>query len=88
MFFQSAELEQQWCKEQELLRAQIIDNDSMLGFQWPPLDPSTSSSSSSLLPPLRLIGGMDISFYDEHDARALAALCILEYPSMKVRSHK
>src|SRR5688500_12155085 len=72
-----------WREEQIHLSKQLILDDSQLGFSWNNNNNSTnsnnsSSSSSNSLPPLRLIGGVDISFVGSDDSLACAALVVLE----------
>jgi len=53
-----------------------------------PAADSATSPGSIAKPrrPLRLLGGVDISFVAEEPSRAFAALIVLEYPSLKVRA--
>ena len=60
-------------REQEALCTRLVTDDA-LEFAWPPAAsdsaPASSSSSSAPAPPLRYIGGVDISFIKVDRSRA------------------
>jgi len=63
-----------WAAEQARLRAQLVTQDE-LGFQRAESPPDASS-----LPPLTLVGGVDISFLPEPSQDACAALVVCQWP--------
>eukprot|EP00898_Chlorokybus_atmophyticus_P003197 jgi/Chlat1/3879/Chrsp26S04013 len=77
-----------WRSQQDELRARVIEHDDV---PWRP--PWRTAEEAPHLPPLRYIGGVDVSFDGDSDDQsgimssgqmACAALVVLEYPSMEV----
>lgn len=73
-------------RQQLELAARLITEEGHLGFAVPWMESSSSPPSSCLLPPLRFVGGVDISFdsADPSAERAVASLVVCQFPSMKV----
>lgn len=79
--------ERAWAEEQKRLRTRLITTDA-LGFAWPPTGSMSAAAASAAantdasvasLPPLTLIGGLDISFVTGSD-EACVALVVCAYP--------
>ena len=66
----------EWKKTQLLLKEQLILEDR-LGFALPSDPPSD-------LPPLKYVGGVDISFIKGNEVDACAALVVLSFPKLEV----
>lgn len=68
-------LKQRWREEQDALRARLVEEDDA----GSPLDPRREGNG------LRLVGGVDVSFFGEGDEeRACAALVVLSFPALEV----
>eukprot|EP00455_Lapot_gusevi_P057250 TRINITY_DN9693_c0_g1_i2.p1 TRINITY_DN9693_c0_g1~~TRINITY_DN9693_c0_g1_i2.p1 ORF type:complete len:300 (-),score=82.84 TRINITY_DN9693_c0_g1_i2:287-1156(-) len=67
------ELREQWKEEQLKLKQKLIMFDD---FDWGDEKGKT---------PLKLIGGVDISFSEEDSNKACASIVVLSYPDMKVK---
>ena len=77
--------ERAWAEEQKRLRTRLITTDA-LGFAWPPASAASAAVASAAdataapLPPLTLVGGLDISFVGDGSDDACAALVVCAYP--------
>ena len=69
---------QQWSAEQVQISSRAVYEDAAAGFAMP-----WQSASDASLPPLSLVGGVDVSFLKGTDI-AVASLVVLKYPSLEV----
>jgi len=75
-----AEIKEQWAREQEELKKQLILHDACA---WK-LPNGTVVGSGVEIQDLQYIGGVDISFIKDNDVDACASLVVMSYPSMEV----
>ncbi|XP_065181116.1 endonuclease V-like [Sycon ciliatum] len=66
-----AELLEEWRSEQERMRDLILDQDDLPGWD------------GSTLEGLRVVAGIDISFFKDSHVKAVAALALLKFPSLE-----
>eukprot|EP00347_Sterkiella_histriomuscorum_P021420 403334040 len=70
------EVRDKWMLEQNTLKQQLIEDEDK--FSWV-IDPSNYSNST-----LRYIAAIDISYSKTDDRKAVAALIVCQYPTMKI----
>lgn len=76
-----AAIKVKWEVEQKELRSRYIGHDDF-DFHWSESEEKGDNQSEGR-PPLKYIGGVDISFVDGNPEDACASLVVLEYPSLK-----
>jgi hypothetical protein len=68
---------EQWRKEQDLLKARLVEIDSPEVLSW--------RSEKGKFDLLRFVAGVDISFDKNDPTKACAAMTVLSFPSLEVR---
>ncbi|KAI8053932.1 endonuclease V-domain-containing protein [Syncephalis plumigaleata] len=70
-----------WTREQLRLKAQLIEEDQC---DWHAYLPDATHSQARSDERLRVVAGVDLSFYEDDERRALAALVVQSYPDFNI----